>query len=204
MSMRVGLQEKQIHKSSARMQELNLIQVIHTNSVCFPSYRLKRAVFTDKQCKDLVQLAYVTGRFYRSEYDEQKRSTRYIQPDEAGWLYKKLSTIFSRNNVWKFALHGIFDPVRVIEYKRGDFLGPHSDVDYSTHDNIAKLTALIGLSCPSEYEGGIFILGNERVKIRLNLGDVLVFPTFLIHEVTRITKGRRIVAASWASGPPFV
>ena len=34
-------------------------------------------------------------------------------------------------------------------------------------------------------------------------GTVVMFPSFLGHRVTRVTRGRRVALVSWIYGPPF-
>ena len=39
--------------------------------------------------------------------------------------------------------------------------------------------------------------------MRLEFGDVLLFPSFTQHQITPITKGIRYSLVSWVSGPPW-
>lgn len=68
-----------------------------------------------------------------------------------------------------------------------------------------KLSVVVQLSDPSKYEGGRLELdglvipeGNFR-----NPGDMVIFPSFLKHRVTPVTKGTRHSLVAWVSGPRF-
>lgn len=70
-----------------------------------------------------------------------------------------------------------------------------------------KISIVIQLSDPSEYEGGDFLLDQQYPQpdpIELKQkGSVLVFPSFIPHCVTPITKGERKSLVSWIQGPKF-
>ena len=69
-----------------------------------------------------------------------------------------------------------------------------------------KVSFMIGLSDVSEYEGGELQLrlGVDDVSIKLNRGEILIIPSFILHRVTTVTKGVRRVITGWGSGPNFV
>ena len=65
-----------------------------------------------------------------------------------------------------------------------------------------KLSVTIPLSDPASYEGGIFEF--DEVKTTADfaaLGSVLVFPSYLRHRVSPVTKGVRHSLVAWFSGP---
>ena len=57
------------------------------------------------------------------------------------------------------------------------------------------------------YEGGDLQLVLNRQKdpraMSIEFGDVVVFPSFTLHQITPITKGIRHSLISWVSGPPW-
>ena len=70
-----------------------------------------------------------------------------------------------------------------------------------------KLSVVIQLSDPSEYEGGKFefdidgeVFSPEGFEKK---GSIIVFPSFLKHRVTEVTKGTRNSLVSWIEGPHF-
>jgi len=70
-----------------------------------------------------------------------------------------------------------------------------------------KISITIQLSDPSEYEGGHFEIDPQYQQPDPELlrqkGTVLVFPSFLRHRVTPVTKGVRKSLVSWVEGPKF-
>ena len=75
-------------------------------------------------------------------------------------------------------------------------------------DKHRKLSMVIQLSDPKDYEGGILeIHANEHyppppdeLKRR---GTIVVFPSFLRHRVIPVTKGVRYSLVAWIEGPHF-
>jgi PKHD-type hydroxylase len=67
-----------------------------------------------------------------------------------------------------------------------------------------KLSISILLNDPSEFEGGILqFKGVEDQNVLAKQGSIIVFPSFIEHKVTPVTKGVRYSAVTWASGPSF-
>lgn len=70
-----------------------------------------------------------------------------------------------------------------------------------------KLSIVVQLSDPSEYEGGNFEFDaqyeNPNPVALKKKGSVIVFPSFLMHRVTPVTSGIRRSLVAWAEGPKF-
>jgi len=65
-----------------------------------------------------------------------------------------------------------------------------------------KLSVTVQLSDPSEYEGGQFEMNAEPLPDWITeKGTVLVFPSFLSHRVSPVTKGIRRSLVAWFEGP---
>ena len=77
---------------------------------------------------------------------------------------------------------------------------------------IRKLSLTLNLNAPGEYDGGNlkFDFGphaggkrfHECVEIRPQ-GSIIVFPSYVYHQVTPVTKGTRYSMVLWSLGQPF-
>jgi len=77
---------------------------------------------------------------------------------------------------------------------------------------VRKLSITINLNEPGEYEGGNlkFDFGphaagkrfHECLEIRPQ-GSIIVFPSYVYHQVTPVTKGTRYSMVLWSLGQPF-
>ena len=61
-----------------------------------------------------------------------------------------------------------------------------------------------------DYEGGelefkiLTPMGTEQIStVKGKKGDVIVFPSYLLHRVKPVTKGTRYSVVAWFGGPPF-
>jgi len=65
-----------------------------------------------------------------------------------------------------------------------------------------KLTLVLQLSDPSDYEGGTLELEHGDLKPdQFARGDALIFPAMLKHRVLPVTRGTRYSLSTWAVGP---
>ena len=130
------------------------------------------------------------------------------------WLYCLIFPFVSeanKNAGWNFQYEKS-EAVQFTEYKPGQHYDWHYDFN-SDGDTIRKLSVVISLSDPSEYEGGNFMLSNANVvkpgeeltvsEIKPK-GSLVVFPSFLWHKVMPVTKGVRYSAVAWLRGKNFV
>ena len=80
----------------------------------------------------------------------------------------------------------------------GMYYGPHLDTPYIPNGR-RDLSFTIFLNKPGEYNGGELILyiPPEKKKIKLNQGEIIIYPTKYLHEVTQVSSGERIVCVGW-------
>jgi PKHD-type hydroxylase len=65
-----------------------------------------------------------------------------------------------------------------------------------------KISASLLLNDESEYEGGDLVVLDEIIKTKKQ-GTIIVFPSFMAHQVTPITRGVRYSAVCWMGGPKW-
>jgi len=95
-------------------------------------------------------------------------------------------------NRWDTLLHNIYSSDIQGHY------GEHSDESRSLLWD-SKMTMLINLS-EGEYEGGDLIVNKIVTDFRAP-GSIIVFKSYLPHEVTPVTKGERISLTYFIKGP---
>ena len=86
----------------------------------------------------------------------------------------------------------------------------HAHIDTFLNDarpSCRKLSVMVNLSDGAGYEGGDFgfspcvtRLPNDDVR---KMGTAIVFPSFLEHSVSPVTKGMRYSLVGWFEGPNF-
>jgi hypothetical protein len=79
----------------------------------------------------------------------------------------------------------------------------HVDTFHQLSNETRKLTCLAILN--DDFEGGKFYIMNSHEKIYppQEKGDIIVFPSFMVHGVEPVTKGKRFTVVTWLVGPYF-
>ena len=89
-------------------------------------------------------------------------------------------------------------------YGVGMTFGAHVDGSVRIHPHTGRklrtdVSATLFLNEPDEYDGGELVVhdayGAHRVK--LAAGDMVIYPATSLHEVTPITRGRRLASFFW-------
>lgn len=131
--------------------------------------------------------------------------------EENKWIYERLNTIIENLNsqFYNFDLNG-YDRFQYGEYNQKDqgTYDWHVDSAYGGNseeyeDRKLSLTLMLN----DDYEGGDFeiIYGrfDEPIKVPKEKGKIIVFPSFLFHRVTPVTRGIRKSIVVWVVGPKF-
>lgn len=143
------------------------------------------------------------------KYNDDIRKSSVIFIDNTpknDWLYNKLGSlaIKTNNDCYWFDLLGFHQELQLTRYSEGDFFDWHLDFG-AGEISARKLSVTVQLSDPDEYEGGDlqFMINQKIVNAPRTKGTVIVFPSFILHRVTPITKGIRKSIVGWVSGPPY-
>lgn len=85
-------------------------------------------------------------------------------------------------------------------YDQGMHYGDHSDFAFMRDGTMrSDLSFTLFLSDPSDYEGGELVLNTDvrPESYKLQAGDLIVYPTLLLHRVEPVRSGTRFVAVGW-------
>ena len=127
--------------------------------------------------------------------------------DETKWLYKKIGSMvnIANNELWKFDISGMSESIQYGEYHSTE--NGHYDWHMDLGGDVInrKISVVIQLSDPEEYEGGElqFMLNKNTTSIKKEKGLTVVFPSYFLHRVTPVTKGIRKSLVIWITGKAF-
>jgi len=126
---------------------------------------------------------------------------RWVEKND--YIFSIVSSYFKvANRNFGFDVSSIFD-VQFTEY-RGDEKGHynwHADTYINRPGFNRKLSLVVQLSEPSDYEGGVFSFFDGVPEEFKERGSIIVFPSFRPHRVEPVTKGLRRSLVSWIEGP---
>jgi PKHD-type hydroxylase len=170
--------------------------------------------FTPEECDRLIRHATVEGGKPADVVSDNRlhyrptvrRSTiRWVNNNpEVQWMFERLNAlVLAANQHYRFDIYGFIDPVQVAEYGVDDHFDWH--VDLSTGmTSLRKLSISVQLSDPADYDGGeLEFHGSSYGRQPTSRGAAILFPSFVSHRVTPITRGTRFSLVAWASGPAF-
>tara|TARA_B100001109_G_scaffold150167_1_gene122100 strand:- start:483 stop:1076 length:594 start_codon:yes stop_codon:yes gene_type:complete len=144
--------------------------------------------------------------------DKKVRSSKIKwvpQDDQWWWLYEKMSNmaVEANNALWNFDLYTIPEQIQYTEYyatEKGHY-DWHADIGPNILSK-RKVSITVQLSEPDEYEGGdleLFRGGSMEGPFEAaprQAGCVFIFPSYLMHRVTPVTKGTRKSFVLWLGG----
>lgn len=87
---------------------------------------------------------------------------------------------------------------RLMKYEKGSWIHPHVDHDIGIYGSCT-------INLNTDYEGGTFAFWGGLHKVKLGLGDVMIWPAdyFWVHEVEEITEGTRYSANCFLCREPM-
>lgn len=130
-------------------------------------------------------------------------------PTENQWLFQKLTDCIEQVNerFFQFELKYI-ENLQYSTYQVGDFYKEHDDMIDGTVDS-RKLSFSLQLTNPEDYEGGELILNiglsenGNLTKADKQKGSITFFPSYTMHEVSKVVSGTRKALVGWVNGPRF-
>lgn len=140
-----------------------------------------------------------------SLHQTRKSEIKWIpQNSHYKWIYDRLAKLIIEANdaLWQFDLTGIFDAIQFTVYREG---GGHYDwhLDIGPRElSWRKISLTIQMSEDEDYEGGEleFMRSARPEKAPRGKGAVVVFPSYLLHRITPLTKGTRKSMVLWIGG----
>jgi PKHD-type hydroxylase len=127
---------------------------------------------------------------------------------ESEWIYDRLAYIARCLNAqfYDFDLSGFVEDMQFTTYY-GDQSGHYTWHNDFSDSSIAprKLSLVLQLSDPSEYEGGELqtFTGLDPISVDKTKGLIAAFPSWTLHRVTPVTKGVRKTLVIWVAGKQF-
>lgn len=180
-------------------------------------------------CKDVIKKGVKSesklGTIFGSKKDitDPKRRHSTISWLNEKWIYEAIHPFIHSANEkagWNFHWNWTQEAQFTI-YEEGQYYDWHSDdyqdvlkkpLDKNENGKQRKLSLTVSLSDPEDYEGGDleFFLPthpsypkNITCKEIRPQGSIVVFPSFVWHRVTPVTRGVRYSLVAWNLGNPW-
>lgn len=150
--------------------------------------------------------------FNKGEPNTEARNSdvSFLVPDEnTHWVFQRLSETTSRVNydLFMYNIEGI-ETIQYTIYSEDEeqFYDWHMDTQLAWTKYTRKISGVVMLSDPDEYEGGELEIINtghpERSQVlKPPKGDIAFFASWMPHRVRPVTKGVRRTLVFWVEGP---
>jgi PKHD-type hydroxylase len=176
-------------------------------------YAFWNNAFSKEECQLIINIAKNKGLITGTTFnDDKKKDVRdfkisWLYPsDNIDWVFRRVTDITLNLNekFFKFDLFGLNEGFLFTNYEApsGKY-GKH--VDRGINMPVRKLSISIQLTNPEEYEGGELKLydGEEETVIYKEQGTLIMFPSYVLHEVMPVIKGERNSLVTWVTGKQF-
>lgn len=181
--------------------------------------------FNDETCDKIIETALTFpennatigygGQKEITDTDYRRSKIRWLPRFDSRFfsLFGTMELLFHEGNRNAFGFDlSLFHEIQFTEYHatdQGKYDWHHDTVWTGSLLQRRKLSMVIQLSKSEDYDGGNFELWQEECEklpdpsaIRQR-GTVIMFPAFLRHRVTPVTRGLRYSLVSWYEGPCF-
>jgi len=175
--------------------------------------------FSKEECEKIISIGNSKNlsQSYVSREDDLTVQDISIKNAEIAWLYSSdnMEWAFQRlfhiinslnTNFFRFDLFGMIEGLQFTKYQSPDGVYvKHMDKFSNSMGVVRKLSITIQLSNPLDYEGGELDLHLDSIPttMKKDQGRLVMFPSYILHEVKPVTKGTRYSLVAWVSGKPF-
>jgi PKHD-type hydroxylase len=167
--------------------------------------------FSKEECQTIINIAknkgLIKGITKGNTKDVRDSKVSWLYPsDGMDWVFERVTDITLNLNerFFKFDLFGLNEGFQFTNYEApsGKY-GKH--VDRGMNMIVRKLSISIQLTNPKEYEGGELYLyqSEEETVMDKTQGTLILFPSYVLHEVMPVTKGERNSLVAWVTGKQF-
>lgn len=166
----------------------------------------------NKIYKEVSKLPFNEASTFANDGDKSARSSsvKWIPQDENWkWLYDRLMqlAVNANESLWNFDLISAPELIQYTEYyaSEGGHYDWHQDIG-PNEGSLRKVSITVQLSDSDEYEGGDLQLwygANSVVNSERGSGVVVVFPSYMMHRVSKVTKGTRRSFVLWVGGEHY-
>ena len=174
------------------------------------TYAYWEKAFTKEECEKIIKIAkdkdLIKGITKGQSNTRSSQISWLHSTDNLEWVFRKITDIVLNLNdrFFQFNIFGLNEGLQFTNYKApSDKYGKH--IDRALDFTIRKLSLSIQLTDPKEYKGGeLYLYEDEKgTEMKKEQGTLILFPSFILHEVKPVTKGERNSLVSWVTGKQF-
>jgi predicted 2-oxoglutarate/Fe(II)-dependent dioxygenase YbiX len=164
--------------------------------------------FIKEQLEKPLVPSQTTGGYNSGVNDARTSEQCMINPTNPYCLKVKQAVAQLNEEMWNINIFEHCSENNFIRYNAGGKFKMHHDIIYPTNyanhvsRPVRKISAIVLLSDRGSFEGGKFALtiDEQRGSFDFDQGDLLVFPSYIRHQVDELTSGIRYSTVHWSYG----
>lgn len=186
------------------------VRRIHIEWQTYRYYEIYRRLFSEEDCQSIVSLhneySMVASRINYQSGDPVRDCHLFWIPRSASteWIFSRLWAAAQRfNEAYQFELLPEMGMAQLTRYTPGQQYNWHMDLG-AKDASVRKISMVLQLSANKDMKGGgteIFYGDAIDNQLHADIGDVVVFPSFVTHRAAMITSGVRWTLVIWLTGP---
>ena len=172
------------------------------------NYYWYKNVFTNEEIEEIHKIAKKEkeedGGIFSGQEGHRKSTVKWLgYNDETAWIFKRIIDCMDEANkeLWGFEWSGDTESIQYTIYEsnvKGHY-NWHMDLGGSNQDR--KISAVVMLN--DEYTGGGLEIWGKDLTEAYGKGNMVVFPSFLLHKVNPVIEGTRYSLVIWSGGESF-
>jgi PKHD-type hydroxylase len=179
----------------------------------FAYFQAYKTRFDDSECNKIIGLhrehSMLSSKLYNNKGIALRDSDIFWIPlcRDTDWIFTRLrDLVYIYNSNYGFDLEEDIGQAQLTRYRPGQHYDWHMDLG-SGRPSLRKITAVVELTDRHSMKGGgieIFYGQSGVNKIDLGIGDVVIFPSFIMHRASMVDSGTRWSLVLWLNGTrPF-
>lgn len=174
------------------------------------NWQLWPGALSAEQCDEIIDICekypLQEAKTFVDHNDTRRSKVRWVEDQKVGeilWKYTEMANQVLDVNVEPYT------NIQYTEYhgSEGGKYDNHHDVNWENGDGRdRKLSITVQLSDHADYDGGYFQFTECQSPVisdSIQRGSVLVFPSYLVHSVSPVTRGLRRSLVAWFEGPKW-
>ena len=174
-------------------------------------FKAKELDLIEQQVQEIPSQAGVTesgGQDKGKDLESRNSSIKWVPfSEETKWIYDKIGMLAKTANddMFHFDIQSMPEQIQYTEYydtNKGHY-DWHMDIGTEGFMKFRKISVTVQLSDSDEYEGGdlqVWSGGQYPNTAPRGKGNVVIFPSFMMHRITPVTKGTRKSFVLWLGG----
>jgi hypothetical protein len=168
-------------------------------SFCY--YQVYPSRFSQQECQLILDLNYEKYTEVHSVMSNRNCNLVWVPySDQTGWIFERLRGVVAEyNREYGFNLSQEMGALQLTRYSSGQYYDWHMDLGAS-QASLRKVSLVVELASAPKGGGLEIFYGDGIHPVPARIGDVIAFPSFIMHRALTVADGERWSLVSWILG----